>query len=64
MLSGRKKPMVKAIFTRDLEEDLQAILDIKLRISRRGAQGKIEPHFSSLEALGRILKFFSLPKGG
>lgn len=62
-LSTSKKPGKKDIFTRDLEENLQAILGTKVTIRRGGGQGKIEIHFSSLEELERILGIFPSTKG-
>ena len=63
-LSASKKSLAKDIFTRDLEENLQVVLGTRVRIKRRGGQGKIEVHFSSLEELERIIRFFPSVKGG
>lgn len=63
-LSASKKPGLKDIFTRDLEENLQATLGTRVTIRRKGGRGKIEILFSSLEELDRILGFFPSTKGG
>lgn len=63
-LSASKKPRLKDIFIRDLEENLQATLGTRVTIRGKGGRGKIEILFSSLEELDRILGFFPSAKGG